>query len=167
MRYEDWRTPPIEDKRPLGQRFTVMPIDGYLHPAMNPPGAVQQVLNAQAAGMGSDLPTGPVAPSDYRPRSVYGPDRPAAQQMSGEEYRPGGPEASPQYLMARPNPSFQLEPRMLDEHAPMEDENQYSRMPELRIEGNRSRMPDLDPSGPRPWEDQQQRLQLLRSLYGR
>jgi hypothetical protein len=48
------------------------------------------------------------------------------------------------------------ERRMLDEPAPMEDEGQYSRMPDVRTKGNRSRMKEVDPwvddPGYRPWE---------------
>jgi hypothetical protein len=92
MRYENWRTSEnVEDQRPLPQRFQVLPMDGYL-------GAVgtnqlQEMVNERIAGLGSDLPAGPVAPSEYRPRGV-GPERPPVQQAEpgDPDYRRGGPE---------------------------------------------------------------------------
>ena len=96
MRWEDWRpSENVIDQRPLPQRFMVMPMAGYL-------GAVgagypQQLLNERAAGLGSDIPTGPVAPSEYRPRGI-GPERPPVQELDtrNPDYRPGGPERNRQ-----------------------------------------------------------------------
>jgi len=101
MRYEDMRTAQFEDKRPIGQRLTVMPMEGYLHPAMNPPGYPQQMLNQVAEGSGADLPppgyVDPMVRAGYRPRGI-GPEIPPAQQMDGgdPDYRRGGPERSQQ-----------------------------------------------------------------------
>jgi len=92
MRYEQFAPSPlIEDKRPLGQRFQTLPMDGYLGAVG--PGISQQMFNAVIEGLGADLPSGPVTPSDYRPRSLTGPDRPPAAQMPpwDPEYRNAGP----------------------------------------------------------------------------
>jgi len=102
MRYQGWRQAEIEDKRPLGQRFQVLPMDGYLHPAMNPPGYPQQMLNQVAEGLGADLPppgyVNPWAKAGYRPRTGFGPENPPIQQEPGgdPDYRRGGPERSQQ-----------------------------------------------------------------------
>lgn len=99
MRYQDWRQAEIEDKRPIGQRFQVLPMDGYLGAVGA--GPLQQVWNQRAEGLGADLPppgyVDPMVRAGYRPRGI-GPEIPPAQQMdSGDpDYRRGGPERSQQ-----------------------------------------------------------------------
>jgi hypothetical protein len=99
MRYKDWRQAEIEDKRPLAQRFQVLPMDGYLGAVGA--GPLQQAWNTTAAGSGADLPppgyVDPQVLAGYRPRRSTGPDNPAIPPMNPDpDYVPGGPERQQQ-----------------------------------------------------------------------
>lgn len=89
-----FRQADIEDRRTLPERFRYVPMEGGYLAALGS-GPLQQQLNAQAAGLGSGLPTGPQAPTGYYPNR--GPLLPPVATAPGgdPDYRRGGPEAAP------------------------------------------------------------------------